>query len=206
MSAQVLAAGLFPPSGYQIWNEDLPWQPIPIHTGPLNKEQLLAWKIPCPRFTQLFEQYKESPEYKAVSKKYEPSIRHWEKHSGQSLTQFADIMYLYDTLYVENRRGFDLDEWADEALKANKTLEYLAAFHLQTFTQSTELKKLEAGFVIKDMLDRFTNKSKSILEPNRSLWIYAAHDLTIVNILNALNLYDVITYFSTNLLFKQKII
>lgn len=70
-------------------------------------------------------------------------------------------------------------------------MEYLAAVHLETFTHSTELKKLEAGFIIKEMLDRFENKTLSLLEPDRSLWIYAAHDLTLINILNALNLYEV---------------
>lgn len=44
------------------------------------------------------------------------------------------------------------------------------------------------------MLIRFKKKSSSSLDPNRSLWIYAAHDLTIVNILNALNLFDVMFF------------
>lgn len=70
-------------------------------------------------------------------------------------------------------------------------MEYLSAFHLTSFTNSTGLQKLEAGFLIKQMLDRFKQKSLSSLEPDR-LWIYSAHDLTIVNILNALSLYDVI--------------
>lgn len=70
-------------------------------------------------------------------------------------------------------------------------MEYLAAAHLETFTHTTELKKLEAGTIIKEMLDRFKNKTLSHLNPDRSLWIYAAHDLTLINILNALDLYDV---------------
>lgn len=84
-----------------------------------------------------------------------------------------------------------LPKWAEIALNADNTLEYLAAAHLETFTHTTELKKLEAGTIIKEMLDRFKNKTLSHLNPDRSLWIYAAHDLTLINILNALDLYDV---------------
>lgn len=31
MSAQANLAGLFPPTGDQVWNPDIRWQPIPVH-------------------------------------------------------------------------------------------------------------------------------------------------------------------------------
>ncbi|XP_046583084.1 prostatic acid phosphatase-like [Haliotis rubra] len=34
MSAYCMLAGLFPPTGDQIWNPAIPWQPIPVHTLP----------------------------------------------------------------------------------------------------------------------------------------------------------------------------
>lgn len=34
MSALSNLAGLFPPTGKQIWNQNINWQPIPIHTVP----------------------------------------------------------------------------------------------------------------------------------------------------------------------------
>ena len=32
MSAECNLAGLFPPQGSQVWNDEIPWQPVPVHT------------------------------------------------------------------------------------------------------------------------------------------------------------------------------
>lgn len=106
MSAQALAAGLFPPiSSEQIWHEKILSQLVPIHTIPLTQEHLLAWRIPCPKFQLLFAKQQQSTELKSILEKYRPSIEFWEKNIGAKLNGTVDIMYLYDTLYVENRRG-----------------------------------------------------------------------------------------------------
>lgn len=105
-AAQALAAGLFPPiSSEQIWHEKIQSQLIPIHTVPITQEHLLAWQIPCPRFQFLFDKQRQSAEFKSILEKHRPSIEFWEKNMGAKLNGTGDIMYLYDTLYVENRRG-----------------------------------------------------------------------------------------------------
>lgn len=38
MSAAADLAGLFPPQGNEIWNTDIPWQPIPVHTMPASED------------------------------------------------------------------------------------------------------------------------------------------------------------------------
>lgn len=53
MSALCTAAGLFPPTGEEVWNNELNWQPIPIHTMPLNEDYLLNSFVKCARFDQL---------------------------------------------------------------------------------------------------------------------------------------------------------
>lgn len=40
MSVASLLAGLFPPSGDEIWDEELIWQPIPIHSVPANIDRV----------------------------------------------------------------------------------------------------------------------------------------------------------------------
>lgn len=79
-------------------------------------------------------------------------------------------------------------------MKSNDTLDYLGAVNYQSVTHSTEMKKLRAGFLIKEILDRFKSKTLSSLNPNRTLWIYAAHGSVISNVLNSLDLFDVILF------------
>ena len=54
------------------------------------------------------------------------------------------------------------------------------------------LARLKVGPLLKDMLDRFQNKTQGILSPDRSLYIYSAHDTTVANILNILGIFKVI--------------
>lgn len=84
-------------------------------------------------------------------------------------------------------------------MKFSKSLEYISAVSYEASTYYTEQKKQRAGFLIKEILDRFTNKTKSLLNPDRSLWIYAIHSTGMVNLLNSLNVFDVCfsTIFST---------
>lgn len=83
-----------------------------------------------------------------------------------------------------------LQDWEREALKSNRTMEYLAAVYYEAFSHTNEMKKLEAGFLLKEMIDRCKNKSLSLLQPDRKLWVYSTHDLTIANLLNTFNLYE----------------
>lgn len=75
-------------------------------------------------------------------------------------------------------------------MKSNEILAHISAVSYQSATYSTEMKKQRAGFLIKEILDRFTNKTLSLLKPDRSLWIYAIHSTGMVNLLNSLNLFD----------------
>ncbi|XP_045435247.1 prostatic acid phosphatase isoform X5 [Pipistrellus kuhlii] len=46
MSAMTNLAALFPPDGISLWNPNLPWQPIPVHTVPLMEDRDFIETLP----------------------------------------------------------------------------------------------------------------------------------------------------------------
>lgn len=60
------------------------------------------------------------------------------------------------------------------------------------YTNTKQLARLKAGFLLKDIMERFRQKIELTLKPlERRLWLYTAHDYTIANILNGLGVFEV---------------
>lgn len=84
-----------------------------------------------------------------------------------------------------------LPSWAEEVMKPGSDFQYLALFYFTIFSHTKEMKKFRSGYLLKEILDRSTNKTMSTLSPNRSLWLYFAHDNSMADMLNSLGLFDV---------------
>lgn len=90
-----------------------------------------------------------------------------------------------------------LPDWAKKVIHGD--FEYLNNMWYIIFTATTELKKIRSGYLLKEILDHFTSKILKTLSPNRTLWMYFAHDITIANMLNSLGLFKVSwTTFESN--------
>lgn len=98
----------------------------------------------------------------------------------------------YEHLFIFS---FSLPPWAEEVMTRGGDLhngfEYLMHYYFQIFTKTPEMKKIKSGYLFKEILDRFTNKTLSTLSPDRNLWLYFAHDITMTNMLNSLGLFKV---------------
>lgn len=69
-------------------------------------------------------------------------------------------------------------------------MEYIATFDFTLYADTPNLARFASGFLIKEILEHFSQKANSTLVPDRSLWMYSGHDFSIVNALNSLGLYD----------------
>ena len=106
MSAESNLAGLFPPDGSQVWDRDIKWQPVPIHTVPEVLDGILAAKRPCARYNQAAKKYQSSPEFQALLQKYQPLFKYLEKNSGSPIRTLDQAQYLYNTLWIETLKNY----------------------------------------------------------------------------------------------------
>lgn len=106
MSAQANLAGLFAPKAEEIWNKNILWQPIPVHTVPRVLDHVLAAKKPCPKYMQAFDDYvKKSAEVQRIYTEYAPLFKYWSEMSGENIETILQAYWLYDTLQIEQYRN-----------------------------------------------------------------------------------------------------
>lgn len=102
MSALSNLAGLYAPQGDEIWNRNILWQPIPVHTVPEAMDGILAAKKSCPTYDAELKRYKHTPEFISLNKKFQPLYEYLTENAGRKVDSFTGVQNLYNNLYVED--------------------------------------------------------------------------------------------------------
>lgn len=100
-SANLVLAGLFPPTGNQIWNDDLLWQPIAVHSIPKKMDYLIHAGA-CDRYHKARKQLEESAEVRSLKEQHRDLFEFVDKYSGQPILTIERMKDLYETLLAEN--------------------------------------------------------------------------------------------------------
>ncbi|XP_075696277.1 testicular acid phosphatase homolog isoform X1 [Rhinoderma darwinii] len=192
MSAQANLAGLYPPNGTQQWNQDIPWQPIPVHTVPVSQDRLL--KFPsndCPRFYELMKDTIQLPEYQNRMDAWKDFIARIANYTGYSVDQAVPrrVWKVYDTLFCQKSHNFSLPAWATPDVL--KTLEEIAAFDIKAHMalhQPKEKARITGGILVDAVLQNFTVAIKK--SSPLKMVMYSAHDSTLLALQGALGVYN----------------
>lgn len=110
MSALCNAAGMFSPSGDQIWKNSLDWQPVPIHTIPMDDDYLVYQSIPCDMADKMEAELIESEAMTEFLNGYSELLDFVKENMGKEdlLTNNevkGVIFYLFDSMNIEKRQG-----------------------------------------------------------------------------------------------------
>ncbi|KAJ8972001.1 hypothetical protein NQ314_000432 [Rhamnusium bicolor] len=155
MSAESNLAGLYPPVSKQVWDQDIKWQPIPIHTTSEKEDAVLAAKKPCPKYDQLSKQLFKSEFFRNISHINHDLYAYLTRYSGQTVSTLETLEYLYNTLLIETMYNYTLPDWAARVFP--EKLEPWAFLSFATQTYTTELARLKTGPLINEIITYFKN-------------------------------------------------
>lgn len=206
MSALADLSGFYPPTGKDVWNPNLNWQPIPVHTVPERLDSILAAKKECPVYDYELKKLYKSPDFKAFDKKYKPLYKYLTQNTGKIVDSLQSVQNVFSCLHIEEMNNYTLPEWTKKVYP-NPMFEVSGlSFAVKTYT--TLLARLKTGPLLKEILYHYKNKTQGILKPNRNLFIYSAHDTTVANMLNTLGVFRTLGYhnppYTATILFELR--
>lgn len=190
MSAQANLAGFFPPQGDDVWNANVPWQPIPVHTIPEKLDDVLAAKKPCPVYDYELKKLLKSEEFKAIDKKNMVIYKYLTMHSGKTVNSLQSVQNIYSCLHIEEIYGMKLPDWTKEVYPEKLFPISGLSFAVKAYTPL--LARLKSGPLLKEILTHF--KHKTTKKVDQKYWVYSGHDTTVANMLNTLGVFKTLGY------------
>ncbi|KAL1501551.1 hypothetical protein ABEB36_006852 [Hypothenemus hampei] len=191
MSAASNLAGLYPPVGTDIWNENIAWQPIPIHTLPQHEDPILAAKKPCKKYDFLQKQLFQTAYFRNISHVNHDLYAYLSKYSGQTISDIEKLEYLYSTFQIETWNNFTLPDWAKKVYP--QKMEKWAALSFATPTFTEDLARLKTGPFFFELLEYFRNRTETPRNAqyfSPKFMMYSAHDTTIASLLNSMGAFE----------------
>ncbi|XP_068157178.1 venom acid phosphatase Acph-1 isoform X2 [Drosophila tropicalis] len=189
MSAQSVLAGFMPP----LENNNvlpIPWQPVAVNTLARNDDILLAQKKPCLKYDNILQKlYKFPPtDLQKLNEENKELFKLLTKNTGKNISNVLDVELLYGTLKTEEEASLVLPDWTENIYP--EEIRPLAERSYVLFTETNLMKRIKGGAFLTEILNKMQNKRKRNLNPDRKIFLYAGHDVTLVNVMNSLGILD----------------
>lgn len=150
----------------------------------------MAQKKPCAKYDTILDKlYKNPPsELRKLNDDNAELYKLLSRNTGQNITNVLDVEILYNILKIESEAGLALPDWAENIYP--ERLEPLAARSYVLFTETNLMKKVKGGAFLNEIHSKMLDKRKRNLNPDRKIFLYSGHDVTLVNVMNSLNIID----------------
>ncbi|XP_044291681.1 lysosomal acid phosphatase isoform X1 [Varanus komodoensis] len=192
MSAEANLAGLYPPEGQQVFNPNVSWQPIPVHTVPDSVEQLLKFPLsPCPRYEQLQNETRQTEEYRNRTIQNMEFLEMVANMTGVQDVSLESVWSIYDTLFCEKTHEMHLPAWVTpNVMKQLKQLKDFSFSFLFGIHRRVEKARLQGG-VLLSQIRKNLMLATNVSAPNHfKMFMYSAHDTTLVALQMALDVFN----------------
>jgi hypothetical protein len=127
----------------KIFNDTLPWQPIPVHTLPVEDDNMLHAYSNCPVYEKLLQEDKESQSYRDLNKENEDFFKGLKEDTGYKSFNLDNVHSLYGTLYIEEIYKLNLSSWVTPTVMGR--LRNLTVYTGSLLFNSVTKNRLTAG-------------------------------------------------------------
>uniref|UniRef100_A0A8C7GY26 Lysosomal acid phosphatase n=1 Tax=Oncorhynchus kisutch TaxID=8019 RepID=A0A8C7GY26_ONCKI len=192
MSAEANLAGLYPPNGSQVFNPSLEWQPIPVHTVPLDEERLLSFPIPgCPRYKILMIETERTEKYLNMTFLYKDLIATVREKTGLKNTTIETVWSVHDTLFCEARHNMTAPDWVTpEIMDDLRKLKDFGFEILFEVYKHQEKSRLQGGVLLGSIVNNISESALPDSNRRLKMMMLSAHDTTIVALQSSLSIFN----------------
>ncbi|VEN54508.1 unnamed protein product [Callosobruchus maculatus] len=190
MSAYANLAGLYPPQDFQVWNDGINWQPIPVHTIPRKIDDVIMEKRTCPLYDTLLKDITKSDYFNKINDKHADLYRTLSNWTGIEVKDIKDIKVIRSALYaIKNYNATYLPEWEKDM--DWHMVDHLAGLAYSRYTMTPSMKRLRAGPFFHYLFKHLDHSiSSSERTPAPKMLMVSTHDTSLTAFLNSMGVFD----------------
>ncbi|XP_046670591.1 venom acid phosphatase Acph-1-like isoform X2 [Homalodisca vitripennis] len=202
-SAQLILAGLYPPRDFQVWNRNIPWQPIRILYTDKDHVMIVfsmtpKWSNWCPKFR--IEQEESLVRLQReigsnLTRMLEYSLPYMSLDAGSHKlntsigSMWMDTYTLWESIVNPELEGLKIPSWVPEIYP-----QPIASLIVDTYKAgiagSDTMIRLMSGQIFQEAVGFMKARLKNETSLARQLYLYTGHDFTIVGLQRILGLTD----------------
>ncbi|KAF7266415.1 venom acid phosphatase Acph-1-like [Rhynchophorus ferrugineus] len=188
MSAQLVLAGLWPPRFRDVWLPTLNWQPIPYNYYPSSEDKELYALGACSNsLVEMYNVLNDENIANYLETRYGEMFDILSTNTGVT-GNLWNAFSLYFGMLVQEQLGFTLPRWTRAIYP--EPLHSAAVDTYYVLTNTTLLRQLTAGYLLRKILNDSASKIDGTLSPSsRKMFLYSAHENNVATLLLSLEAY-----------------
>ncbi|XP_014472118.1 PREDICTED: venom acid phosphatase Acph-1-like [Dinoponera quadriceps] len=188
LSAQLVNAGLWPPTEEQMWMTGLNWQPMPANYMELKEDVLMLGSL-CPNFISRMNEVLETAEMRETLSQYQPLFDYLSYYTERNISTPSDVALLYASLETMADQDEMLPHWARDVFP-HGTMYNVTLSEYDLLSATLLQRQLNGGTFLAEIVGNSLKYMSGEIPENRKMMLYSGDGRNIAGVLRNLDLWS----------------